>query len=304
MSWQDTYRDRLGTAEEAVSIVEDGDRVAVPLSEQPMALMKALAERAGEVRGATLCVSVPQFDVGPFLDAGWNVEIENFIGPYGRPYENEGIAPYSPLAFSLTFKATDERPDEAKPIDVALATVSRPNGHGQITFGPQSWHKRGFAMRARKVAVEVNPALIRTYGDGFMPAERIDRMVEVEPSSQSRESLLRAVADLPNERRAALEDVIARVNPNRLSLLSAQLATIDLGRLRAQLGIDEPSAESKAIAENVKPLIADGSTIQIGVGTPSSYLPRLGVFDDKADPRPALRADGAGGSPSWWARAS
>ena len=73
------------------------------------------------------------------------------------------------------------------------------------------------------------------------------------------------------------------MSPNRLAPSAPHFATIDVNRLKRQLGIDEPSAETKAIAENVKRLIPDGSTIQIGVGTPSSYMPRLGVFDDKLD---------------------
>ena len=283
MPWQDLYNSRLTTAEQAVSIVQDGDRVVVPLTEQPMTLIAALAERAHEVSDATLSVAVPQFDVGPFLDAGWKVEIENFIGPYGRPYENDGFAPYSPLAFSLTFKSPDERGDEAKPIDVALVTVAPPNKHGQVTFGPQSWYKRGFAQRANRVAAEVNPALIRTYGDTFMPLDKIDALVQVEPPTDSHERLHKAIAALPDERRAVFEEIISRVNPNRLVPSIPALATIDLNRLRTQLGIDDPSPETKAIAENVKRLIPHGATIQVGVGTPSSYMPRLGVFDDKID---------------------
>ena len=283
MPWQDDHRDRLCSAEEAVSIVEDGDRVIVPLTEQPMTLVRALAERAHEISDATLTVSVPQFDLRPFIEAGWSVEIENFIGPLGRPYENEGLAPYSPLPFSLTFKANDERPDEAKPVDVVLAVAAAPNSLGQITFGPQSWYKRGLAQRARKVALEINPTLVRTFGDGFMPADEIDKLVEVEPSQQSREGLLKIASGLPDDRRAAVEEIIHKVNPNRLATAAPHFQTINLDRLRAQLGIDVPSAESRAIAENVKGLVPDGSTIQIGVGTPSSYLPRLGVFDDKLD---------------------
>ncbi len=283
MSWQDDHKERLCTAEEAVSIVEDGDRVIVPLTEPPMTLVRALSERAHEISGATLTVSVPQFDLGPFIEAGWNVEIENFIGPIGRPYENEGRAPFSPLAFSLTFKANDERPAEAKPIDVVLAVAAPPNSQGQIAFGPQPWYKRGLVQRARKVALEINPSLIRTFGDGFMPADEIDKMVEVEPSRQTREGLLEIASALPEDRRAAVEEIIHKVNPNRLASAAPHFETINLDRLKIQLGIDDPSAESRAIAENVKALIPDGSTIQIGVGTPSSYLPRLGVLDDKLD---------------------
>ena len=229
------------TSEEAVSIVRDGDRVVVPLTEQPMSLTRALAERASEVRDATLSVAVPQFDVGPFLDAGWNVEIENFIGPAGRPYENDGQAPYLPLAFSLTFKSPDERGNEAKPIDVALVTVAPPNKHGQVTFGPQPWYKRGYAQRANRVAAEVNPSLIRTFGDTFMPLHEINALVEVEPPTDSRERLNQAIAALPDERRAVFEEIVSRVNPTRLVPSIPYFETLNLNRLSTQLGIDDPS---------------------------------------------------------------
>ena len=80
-----------------------------------------------------------------------------------------------------------------------------------------------------------------------------------------------------------LEEIIEQVNPNRLAPTEPLFATIDLDRLKRQLGIDDPSPETRAIAENLKGLIPDGATIQVGVGTPSSYMPRLGVFDDKVD---------------------
>ena len=294
MSWQDEYKNRLASAEEAVAIVDDGDRVVVPLTEQPLTLIRALADRASEIEGATLTVAVPQFDVGPFLEAGWDVEIENFIGPYGRPYEHKGMAPYSPLAFSLTFKAADERPAESKPIDVALVTVAHPNKHGQIGFGPQSWYKRGIAQRARKVAAQVNPSLVRTFGDGFMPVAGFDKLVEVESLGGNREDLIGATACLPEDRRTALLEIIGQVSPRRLVPIAPQFGNVNLDRLRAQLGIDEPSDESKAIAENVRLLIADGSTIQIGVGKAVLVPAQAGRFRRQVGSGASLGADRPG----------
>ena len=92
-----------------------------------------------------------------------------------------------------------------------------------------------------------------------------------------------AITALPDERRAVLEDIISRVNPARLVPSIPYFETLDLNRLRTQLGIDYPSPETVAIADNVSSLIPHGATIQVGVGTPSSYMPRLGVFDDKID---------------------
>ena len=129
----------------------------------------------------------------------------------------------------------------------------------------------------------MNPSLIRTYGDAFMPMDDIDRLVKSDTSSVSRESLMKAVSDLPDDRRTALEKIIQQVNPNRLAPTVPHFATINVQRLKGQLGIDDPSPETRAIAENLKKLIPDGATVQIGVGTPSSYMPRVGVFDDKVD---------------------
>ena len=49
------------------------------------------------------------------------------------------------------------------------------------------------------------------------------------------------------------------------------------------LATAEPSEGDRKIAQNVAELVRDGDTIQIGVGTPSAYLPGLGTFDDKRD---------------------
>ena len=283
MTWRDDYASRLASADEAVSIIESGDRVVIPLTEQPMTLVAALIARGSELSDVTVSISTPGFDVGSLLDAGFHVEVENFIGPFARAYENEGVAPYLPLGFSLTFKTNDERPDTAKPIDVALVTATPPYENGMLGFGHQPWFKRAYARRANRVIAEVNPGLIRTYGDCFLPVDAFDRLVEVNPPEATRESLMKLVSDMEDEKRTELEQIIQQVNPNRLAPLASRFGVIDTGRLKTQLGLDDPPAAAVAIAENVKKLIRHGSTIQIGVGTPATYLPKLGVFDDKLD---------------------
>ncbi|MDP6452838.1 MAG: acetyl-CoA hydrolase/transferase C-terminal domain-containing protein [SAR202 cluster bacterium] len=283
MTWRDEYAGRLASAEEAVSIVESGDRVVIPLTEQPMALVAALIARGPELSDVTISISTPGFDVGALLDAGFHVEVENFIGPNARAYENEGIAPYLPLGFSLTFKTNDERPDIAKPIDVALVTVTPPHENGMLGFGPQPWFKRAYARRANRVIAEVNPSLIRTFGDCFLPVDAFDRLVEMNPPKATRESLMESVSGFEDEKRRELEQIIQQVDPVRLAPMAPRFGLLDIRRLKTLLGLDDPPPAAVAIAENVKKLIRHGSTIQIGVGTPATYLPKLGVFDDKLD---------------------
>ena len=283
MTWRDDYASRLASAEEAVSIVKSGDRVVIPLTEQPMTLVAALIARSPELSDVTISISAPGFDVGALLDAGFHVEVENFIGPFARAYENEGVAPYLPLGFSLTFKTNDERPDNAKPIDTVLVTTAPPDENGMVGFGPHSWFKRSYARRAHKVIAEVNPSMIRTFGDCFLPVSSFDKMVKIEPPEATRETLIEMVSGLEDEKRIALEQIIQQVNPNRLAPMASRFSVLDVQRLKTVLGLDDPPPAAVAIAENVKKLIKHGSTIQIGVGTPATYLPKLGVFDDKLD---------------------
>ena len=287
MSWREEYSRKLVSAEEAVSIVESGDRVVIPLMQQPRRLAKALAARRSELQGVSVAIyTAADFDLDWFLSGDedpFQVEIEGFIGAPERPLHDAGKVTYLPLPFSLSFKAMDQRPDEAKPLDVVMITVSPPDKHGMVSLGHSPWSKRSYARRARKVVAEVNPNIIRAYGDCFLPVSTFDRLVEVNPPSATREELLQAIADQPEERRAALEEIINQSDPRRLASMAPRLGEVNIERLRFMVGIAEPPAVYKAIAEQVKRLIPDGATIQIGMGAPARYLPRLGVFDDKLD---------------------
>ena len=159
VSWQEEYKGKLTSAEEAVRIVDSGDRVVIPLTSQPHTLARALAERGRELNDVGIATSAPEIDLEPFVAAGedvFHVELEIFIGPRARPIHDAGQAPFLPLPFSLSFKAVDQRPSEAKPIDVVMVQVTPPDGQGMVCFGQHAWFKRGYVRRARKVIAEVN----------------------------------------------------------------------------------------------------------------------------------------------------
>ena len=283
MEWKDEYRKKTVTSVEAVSIVRDGDRVVIPLTEQPQALVSSLIEVSDKLDKVVVCVSTPSFDIGGLLSAGLDVEVEIFLGHLAREYENSGASRFLPLPFSLTFKTNDERADEAKPIDVALVTVTPPDENGMVSFGPQPWSKMGYTRRADRVLAEVNPNLIDTYGDCFMHVSEFDLFVEGQMIVHTRETLKNLVSGFDKERRIALEEVISLVSPERLGPIAGRLQQIDIQVLRSLYGLEAPSDVIMAIGDNVRSIIKDGACIQIGVGSPSTYLPRLGVFDERLD---------------------
>ena len=273
MKWQEEYKSKLASAEEAVRIVESGDRVIIPLTSQPRDLAQALAARGQELNDVGIVISTPEIDLEGFLSAGggaFHLELEIFIGARARPIHDAGQAPFLPLPFSLSYKAVDQRPSESKPIDVVMVQVTPPDRHGLVSFGPHAWFKRGYARRARKVLAEVNPALIRPHGDCFLPVSSFDRFVEVAPPSITREGLLQAISSLPEERRAAMTEIIRLVSPERLAPMVPQLATIDPQRLRTALDLEEPPAEARAIADSVRPLIWSTPASSTEVARPST----------------------------------
>lgn len=288
MGWREEYKRKLVSAAEAVSVVENGHRVVIPLGEQPRQLANALAARRNELQGVTVTVgTAADFDLELFVSEGepvFPVEIETFIGVPERPLHDAGKVTYSPLPFSLTFKTVDQRPEETKPVDVVMITVSPPDDNGLVYLGHQPWSKRGYARRARKLIAEVNPNVIRAYGgDCFLPISIFHYLVEVTQESITKKQLMENIVSEPEERKTALEEIINQVNPARLMKVASKFATVDIPRLRVTLGLDDPPDTAKAIAEQVKQFIPNGATIQIGMGTPSRYLPHLGVFDDKVD---------------------
>ncbi|SVA16823.1 uncharacterized protein METZ01_LOCUS69677, partial [marine metagenome] len=86
MGWKEEYRAKLASAEGAASLVNNGDRVVIPLTEQPTSLVAALMGKAETLSGVSVCVSTPGFDIGGLLSGGLEVEVEIFLGPLAREY--------------------------------------------------------------------------------------------------------------------------------------------------------------------------------------------------------------------------
>ena len=65
-----------------------------------------------------------------------------------------------------------------------------------------------------------------------------------------------------------------------MAILEAVFHALPPKIVRQAFGLTEVDPEAQAIADNLRPLIRDGDTIQVGVGTPSSLMFKGGAFDD------------------------
>ena len=64
MSWEEEFKKKIVTPEEAISHVKNGDRVCFVQGNEPQALGLALAARFGELENVTISVRTPGRDFG------------------------------------------------------------------------------------------------------------------------------------------------------------------------------------------------------------------------------------------------
>lgn len=167
MGFEEDYRQKLVSADEAVKIIESGDWIDYGwCTGTPDALDRALAKRTDElkdvkVRGGILLKMPAIFERE---DAGehfcWN---SWHMSGVERKLVNRGIGYYSPLRYS-------ELPRWYREIDcpprVVMLQVSPMDKHGYFNFGPNASHLYAACERAEAVIVEVNKNMPRCLG-GF-----------------------------------------------------------------------------------------------------------------------------------------
>ena len=297
--WQEEYRRKLVSAEEAVRVVKPHDRVVAPFFSGRL-LGQALVDRKNELHNVTIHMTTPtEQTLGMFFQEGmddvFHNTIEIFIGAWGRTAPagtDSNRAQFWPGTFSAMMKPFDERPGECPyTIDVAMAVVSPPDKDGFCSFGAGLWEKRSYCKRARNVIVEVNDALIRTGGSNFIHVSEIDYFVEAPPAEelteeQQEEVIKELLSQAEPEVRELLEPVIPEMDETRRLPIIERLVASDVKavkRLLTALGYAAYDEEVRAIARYVSQLVRDGDTIQIGTGTPSAQLIPVGAFDDKHD---------------------
>jgi len=181
MSYQEEYKQKLTTADEAVKTVKSGDWLDYGWSVcSPNALDKALAARAGEltdvkVRGGILTRRPAIFDV-PDAPAHFTWNSWHMSG-IERKAVGEGIAYYIPLRYS---ELPGYYRNCIKSLDVAMFQVAPMDEHGWFNFGPGGSHLKAVCEVAKKVIVEVNRNVPVCLGgfDNCVHIDDVDMVVE------------------------------------------------------------------------------------------------------------------------------
>jgi 4-hydroxybutyrate CoA-transferase len=185
VSWQERYRDKLATADEAVQLVRPGDLVVFALGSggEPIALGQALGRRAGELRDVRVLHAVANHPY-PWLQGPSEAFCPRSI--YVGPFERAAVAgrwlDYVPWSYGTASRQGwyDRWGAYTRP-DVFMVKVSPPDDDGWCSFGHTVWYSPTASRNARTVLAEVDPTFIRTGGDNRIHVSRVDRLVEGQP---------------------------------------------------------------------------------------------------------------------------
>lgn len=215
MNWLDDYKSKLCTADEAVRLVNSGDRLYYGGNAAiPRALIDALARRAPELTDVRLA-HVLLIGDDPLSAPGMEKSFRHhsmFVGPADRAAVNEGRADYVPVFLHQIPRLFEDR---IFPIDTAMVMASPPDSHGFMSLGVEVLASKSATRLAKHVVVQVNEKMPRILGDCFIHVNRASAIVE-------------HTADLPTLGSKGISDVERSIGKNILGLIEDG-ATMQMG---------------------------------------------------------------------------
>ncbi len=177
MRWIEKYQSRKMSADEAVKVINSGDRVNVqPGCATPTSLTDAMVRRANELENVEV-MHLLTMGSAPYLDAKYDGIFRHralFIGHNARLAVAEGRADAMPI-FLAEIPALFY--DGTLPIDVCFIHVSPPDEHGFCSFGVDVSVTKAAADSAKHVVAQVNRLMPRSLGDSFIHVNKIDTFV-------------------------------------------------------------------------------------------------------------------------------
>lgn len=178
--WQQRYRDKVVSVQEAVRLIPPGRRILVGSgAAEPVALVHAMVAQAPQLSDNEV-VHLLTLGPAPYVEPSQSARFRHtafFIGPNVRQAVQEGRADFMPVFLSEVPELIRSRRVR---IDVALIQVSPPDAHGYVSLGVSVDIVRAAVQSAALVLAEVNARMPRTHGDSFVHVRELHRLVPVD----------------------------------------------------------------------------------------------------------------------------
>jgi len=173
------YKQKLTTADEAVSHIQSGWRVFIGSGcAAPQELVAALCRNSPRMHDVEL-IQLLTYGASDYLDEKYSGHIRHnsfFISSNVRQAVSEGRADYTPI-FLSEIPELIRRGQRGN--QVALLQLSPPDQHGYCSMGVSVDIQRAALDRAKLVIAEINPNMPRTFGETQVHLNQIDFLVEV-----------------------------------------------------------------------------------------------------------------------------
>lgn len=166
MTWQEIYQSKLTTAEEAIKLIHDGDKVVSGFAcGEPLHIMRALAEHYKEYNNVEI-ISMLTLVESPWSTDEFKGHIKLntlFASKSTRAAVNSGNSEFTTSHFY-------EIPDIIKNYicpRVSVVMVSPPDEHGYVSFGTTVDYTKGTTDYCEIVIAQVNRYMPRTFGNAI-----------------------------------------------------------------------------------------------------------------------------------------
>jgi len=177
-NWQEEYKRKLVSLEEAAGVIKSGDNVFLPNYYRGI-MPRAIVARREELRNVTVEVCAPFQDPGwlsPGMEDSFSIIVRIYLEA-ARIGHDEGRIAFLPYTNGTWFKPYRDHRIGVRDIDVFIMEVSPPDENGFCTFGQVVWDKPNYARRARIVIAEIDDRQIRPRGDTAIHVSEIDYLV-------------------------------------------------------------------------------------------------------------------------------
>ena len=181
--WQEVFRDKLVSADEAVRRVKSGDLVRFVMGPVPVTLVNALARRRDELHGVRVHQGAARYAaaVGERPSRGGKSTCSS--SPTSSPHSSGPAIAARRADFAITDYGIGSKVQEAGrhdgwAADVFMALVSEPDADGYVSFGYSLWHSKALLRAAKLRIAEVGRNVLRTRGDNCVDLSAFDLIVE------------------------------------------------------------------------------------------------------------------------------
>jgi acyl-CoA hydrolase/RimJ/RimL family protein N-acetyltransferase len=175
------YPEKFVSEEQIFSHIHRGDRIFISSAcGEPQYLVKAMINYTESYPKAffdTEVIHIWSMGVAPYTDEKFRANFRHnsfFIGDSTREAVNKGMADYTPVFLSEVPNLFAKR---MIPIDIALIQTTLPDEHGYMNMGITVDIAKAAVQNARLVIAQVNAAMPRTHGDGFIHIGKVDFII-------------------------------------------------------------------------------------------------------------------------------